>query len=56
MTEAGRDVMHELGDLRRHHLTSIVEALPPESQENLLRAIRDVRAAIARQSEERITP
>lgn len=56
MTDAGRDVMHELGDLRRHHLTSIVEALPPESQENLLRAIRDVRAAIARQSEERITP
>ena len=56
MTDAGRDVMQELGDLRRHHLTSLIEALPPESQENLLRAIRDVRAAIAGQSEERIAP
>jgi DNA-binding MarR family transcriptional regulator len=55
MTDAGREVMQELGDLRRQHLTTIIEALPPESQENLLRAIRDVRAAISTRSQKRIT-
>ena len=52
LTETGHEFTRELGDLRRAHVTALIEALPPESQENLLRAIRDVRAAIASQSRE----
>lgn len=53
LSEAGREITHELGDLRRAHVTALIEALPAESQHNLLRAIRDVRAAIGRVAEER---
>src|SRR5687767_4977171 len=52
LTEAGREITHELGDLRRAHVTALIEALPVESQRNLLRVIQDVRAAIGRVSEE----
>jgi DNA-binding MarR family transcriptional regulator len=52
LTEAGREITHELGDLRRAHVTALIEAMPVESQRNLLRAIQDVRAAIGRVSEE----
>ena len=55
LTDAGHEFTRELGDIRRAHVTALIEALPPESQENILRAIRDVRAAIARTSQERTT-
>ena len=45
-TDAGRDFSRELGDVRRTQLTRLINALTPEQQENLLRAVRDVRAAI----------
>jgi len=55
LTDAGREFTRELGDLRRAHVTALVGALPAESQQNLLRAIRDVRSALARRSEEPTT-
>ncbi|MDQ2674754.1 MAG: MarR family transcriptional regulator [Chloroflexota bacterium] len=55
LTDAGAAFTHELGDLRRAHVTALIAALPPASQRNLLRALRDVRTAIARRSEEPTT-
>ncbi len=55
LTDSGREFTRELGDLRRAHVTALIGALPAESQQNLLRAIRDVRAALAHRSEERTT-
>ena len=52
LTDAGRQFTRELGDLRRAHVTALIGALPAESQQNLLRAIRDVRAALATRSGE----
>ncbi|HET7686469.1 MAG TPA: MarR family transcriptional regulator [Candidatus Limnocylindria bacterium] len=49
LTEAGHEFSRELGDLRRAQLTALIESLTPEQQENLLRAIRDVHAAILAQ-------
>lgn len=55
LTDAGAQFTRELGDLRRAHVTALIAGLPAESQQNLLRAIRDVRAAIAERSEEPTT-
>lgn len=55
LTDSGREFTRELGDLRRAHVTALIDSLPAESQQNLLRAIRDVRAALAHRSEERTT-
>jgi DNA-binding MarR family transcriptional regulator len=55
LTEAGAEFTHELGDLRRARFTALIASLPPDSQQNLLRAIRDVRAAISEPSRERTT-
>ncbi len=52
LSDAGRAFSRELGDLRRSHLTTLIEALSPEQQEHLLRAVRDVAAAMHRLTEE----
>lgn len=46
VTDAGREVVRELSDLHRSQLTALIQAMTPERQENLLRAIRDVRATV----------
>ena len=55
LTDAGAAFTNELGDLRRARFTALVASLPADSQQNLLRAIRDVRAAISEPSRERTT-
>ncbi len=45
-TEVGRDFSRELGDVRRAEVTALIGALTLEQQENLLRAVRDLRAVI----------
>lgn len=55
LTDAGAQFTRELGDLRRAHVTALIAALSPASQQNLLRALRDVGNAIAERSEEATT-
>jgi DNA-binding MarR family transcriptional regulator len=52
LTDAGRAFSRELGDIRRAQLTTLIEAMTPEQQDHLLRAIRDVRAAMDQITEE----
>lgn len=56
LTDAGRAFTRELGDLRRARVIALLGTMPADSQHNLLRAIRDVRSAIAGESEEPSTP
>ncbi len=53
LTPPGQDFIRELGDLRRAQLTALIDAMAPEQQENLLRAIRDVLAVLPSTTEER---
>lgn len=50
LTDAGRDVTRELSDLHRSQLSALIGAMPIAQQENLLRAVRDVRSAIERRT------
>lgn len=50
LTDAGRDIARELSDLHRRQLTALIQAMTPEGQQNLLRAIRDVRATVEQAS------
>jgi DNA-binding MarR family transcriptional regulator len=52
LTDSGKEFGRELGDLRRAQLTTLIEAMTPEQQDHLLRAIRDVRAAMEQITEE----
>jgi DNA-binding MarR family transcriptional regulator len=45
-TQVGLEFSRELGDVRRTQLTALIGALTLEQQENLLRAVRDLRAVI----------
>ena len=45
-TDTGRDFSRELGDMRRTQLAGLINALTSEQQENLLRAVRDIRAVL----------
>ena len=50
LTDGGRDIAREMSDLHRRQLTALIQAMAPEQQENLLRAIRDVTAIVEQAS------
>lgn len=50
LTDAGRDIAREMSDLHRRQLTALIQAMPPQQQDNLLRAIRDVTATVEQAS------
>jgi DNA-binding MarR family transcriptional regulator len=48
LTDAGRRALEEADMLRRQHISRVLETLSASQQANLLRAVRDLRAAFDR--------
>ncbi len=53
LTDAGQAALEETDVLRRQHISRVLETLSSEQQQNLLRAVRDLRTAFEKVEHER---